>query len=54
MSYDKECFELARSFITYSEKAPSTHEKQMELCDKLAQEIQRTIEDFMAKNGLNK
>ncbi len=52
MTYDRQCLELAKSFIRDCRPAPSTHEKEMALCDELAKDIQRTIEDFIADRGL--
>ncbi len=51
MTYDKKCLQLAISFLSDYDYA-LTIKKRNELADLLAQEIQRTIEDFIAGKGL--
>ncbi len=51
MTYDKECLQLAIRFLTDYDYA-LTIKKRNELSDLLAQEIQRTVEDFIAGHGL--
>ncbi len=48
-TYDTECLQLARTFINYSNDKP---DQWQQLADKLAKEIQQTIEDFMKDNNL--
>lgn len=49
MTYDQACFDLALSFLTDS----NLHaDKVSELADLLAQDIQRTIEDFLTERGI--
>ncbi len=50
MTYDKQCLELAESFISDSNAEDCC---KAEISERLAKEIQRTIEDFMAGNGLD-
>ncbi len=51
MTYDKKCLQLAISFLSDHDYA-LTITRRNELADLLAQEIQRTIEDFIAGRGL--
>lgn len=45
MSYDEKCYELAEEFLSDEPLAGFNTEKR---CDRLAQLIQTTIEDFIA------
>ncbi len=51
MSYDRKCLQLAISFLSDYDYT-LTIKRRNELADLLAQEIQRTIEDFIAGKGL--
>lgn len=50
MTYDEKCYELAEAFLSDQPLAGFNTESRR---DKLAQEIQRTIEDFIANERDN-
>lgn len=45
MSYDSMCYTLATQFL--SDELPADHPRFAEMADRLAQQIQGTVEDFM-------
>ena len=45
MSYDVKCLTLAEQFL--SDELPRDHPRRAEMADRLAQQIQTTIEDFI-------